>query len=391
MLGLASAGAQPPEASLRDPDPKRRLAAVESIIDQGGSRSLDLLAISCQDGSGAIQQLAVAGIVNFYIPGYVKSGVRGKLAKIGDKIVRNSTEYAVEPWIRIREQDGQAILGVFRNPKSEEAKLEAVKALGSLRYQAALPELLPLLKSKQDALMLAALRAVELSENPAAVEETRFLLRDPNEAIHLKAMTMHGVHRNAGALPDLAEMFARKRSKRSEATALEAIALIASPESRGLLEQNLDNRDGALRGYAAEGLGRMKAKDLEERLAALFANEESMRARLGQAFALVQLGRRESGALAPFDYLFNTLNSLAWRGIARAYWMELAREDEVRARLREKLNEATKAEKVELAGILARTGGAEEVELLEKMMRDPDGDIAQEAIKATKLLKSRLP
>jgi HEAT repeat protein len=374
-----------------DPDPAVRLAAVERIIEAGGSRVAEQLRPSCRDGAGDVQRLAVAGIVNFYIPGYVRTGVRARLARIGDKIVRNKNEFAVDPWVQVREEDGEAIRGVLLDPKSPEAKLEAANALAALRYKPALPDLIPLLKTKQDDLMYAAVRAIELSGDKAAAQETVFLIRDLNEQIHLRVMSVNGVVRNEGALPDLAEVFHRNRNARSQAGAMEAIAMIASPESAGLFEQNLNHRDPAVRGYAAEGLGRIRSQPHKTKIEEMFQGERAMRARLAQAFALVYLGKDEAGELKPFDYLFNTLNSRAWRGVAKGYWEELAREAAIRDRLRNKIPEATNAEKAELAMILARSGDRSDMPSLEALARDRDPQVAQEAIRATKVLQTRLP
>ncbi len=380
-----------PDPRQLDPDPAVRLAAVAALIDTGGGRSAEMLRTSCRDGSGEIQRLAIAGLVNFYIPGYVKKGVHARLNKLSDKIMRNSGEVAIDPWIQIREADGDAILGAFRDPKSPEAKLEAARALGTLRFRKALPDLYPLLKSKDDALMLAALRAIENSGEKAAAQETVFLLRDLNNRIQLAAVSINGLARNEGALADLAEVFARNRSAKSRAAALEAIAMIGSPESEGLFRQNLDDKDPAVRGYAAEGLGRIGAREQQPVIEARWQEESAMRARLGQAFALVQMGNREEAEASPLTYLFNTLNSAFWNGVARAYLQELARHDDIRSLLRAKIAEATSAEKIGLAAILAKEGTRDDLAALEALAHDKDPNVAQEGIKATKTLGARLP
>lgn len=383
--------AQDVDPKLYDPSDAVRLAAVEAIIQAGGSRAPEQLRVSCKDGSGDIQRLAVAGIVNFYLPGYVKSGVKAKFSKIGDKIVRNNTEWLLDPWIRVREEDGDAILGVLRAPKSPAAQLEAAQALGILRYKKALPDLYPLLKSKDDPLMLAALRAVETAGDKAAAQEALFLVRDLKEPIHLRVMAIQGIFRNEDALPDLAEMFTRGRNAKSRAGAMEAIAMIASPDSKGLFEQNLNHKEPAVRAAAAEGLGRLATVDKKADLEKLFEEEGSMRPRLGQAFALVRFGDRSETDASPLTYLFNTLNSVAWKGVASAYLEELARDENVRLALRGKIIEATSAEKQGLAGILGKVGTELDKATLDALANDKDPKVAQEGLKAAKALHARLP
>lgn len=375
----------------RDTDPAVRFAVAEALIDAGGIESADALRVSCTDGAAEVQRMAVAGIVNFYKPGYVKKGIRARLNAVGDKITRNTTEPLVDPWVAVRAEDIAAVRGVLLNGTNRDAKLQAAQALATLRAKAALPDLYPLLKSKDDGMMLAALRAIEVAGDKAAASETIFLLRDLNDKIQARAISINGVFRNEAALPDLAEVFSRGRSVSSRAAALEAIAMIGSAESKGLFEQNLDNREDKLRGFAAEGLGRINSSESAAKIEGLYKTEGSPRARLGQAFALVKLGNRDKGDFAPLTYLFNSMNSAAWHDYAETYLGELCRMDDVRALLREKVPTANRAEKMGLARILAAEGKAEDKAIVDALANDRDSQVAEEGIKAAKALGARLP
>ena len=375
----------------RDPDQTVRYAAVEALIDAGGVQAVDALRTSTEDGAAEVQRLAVAGIVNFYKPGYVKKGVRARIGAVGDKIVRNTEEPLIDFYVQARAEDIAAVRKVLLNGASRDAKLQAAQALGTLRAKAALPDLFPLLKSKDDAMMLAALRAIETSGDKAAASETIFLLRDLNDRIQAKGISINGVFRNEAALPDLAEVFARGRSSQSRAAALEAIAMIGAPESRGLFEQNLENREDKLRGYAAEGLGRTGTPDSIPKIEGLYQNEGNQRARLGQAFALVKFGKIEITEFSPLTYLFNSLNSAAWHDYAETYLRELCREEEVRKVLRAKIPAATRSEKMGLARILAFEGTAADREIIDALAHDRDAAVAEEGIKAARAMSAKLP
>ena len=375
----------------RDSDPAVRYAAVEALIDAGGVQAVDALRISCEDGAPEVQRLAVAGIVNFYKPGYVKKGVRARISSVGDKLARNTDEPLIDFYVQARIEDIAAVRKVLKDGASRDAKLQAAHALGTLRARSALPDLYPLLKSKDDAMMLAALRAIETSGDKAAASETIFLLRDLNDRIQAKAISINGVFRNEAALPDLAEVFARGRSNPSRAAALEAIAMIGAPESRGLFEQNLGSRDDKIRGYAAEGLGRTGTADSIPKLETLYQGEGNQRARLGEAFALVRLGKRENTEFSPLTYLFNSLNSAAWHDYAEVYLRELSREEAVRKELRAKIPAATKSEKMGLARILAFEGTAADREIIDALAHDRDTAVAEEGIKAARAMSAKLP
>lgn len=375
----------------RDPDPSVRFAAAEALIEAGGVESVDALRVSTEDGASEVQRIAVAGIVNFYKPGYVKKGIRAKLGAVSDKITKTPNEAVIDSYVQARPEDIAAVRKVLLNGASPAAKLQAAQALGSLRAKSALVDLYPLLKSKDDPMMMAALRVIELTGDKAAASETIFLLRDLNDRIQARAISINGVFRNEAALPDLAEVFARGRSPQSRAAALEAIAMIASPESRGLFEQNLENRDEKLRGFAAEGIGRLRVPELKAKLEELYKGEGNSRARMGQAFALVQLGQYDTGEFSPFTYLFNLMNSAAWHEYAEAYLGELSREDEVRKLLRAKLGDATRSEKMGMARILSREGKASDREAVDALAHDRDSAVAEEGIKAARALGARLP
>lgn len=373
----------------RDEDPSVRFAAAEALIEAGGVESVDALRVSTEDGAAEVQRIAVAGIVNFYKPGYVKKGIRAKLGAVGEKITKTPNEAVIDSYVQARPEDIAAVRKVLLNPASPAAKLQAAQALGSLRAKSTLVDLYPLLKSKDDALMMAALRAIELTGDKAAASETVFLLRDLNDRIQARAISINGVFRNEAALPDLAEVFARGRSTQSRASALEAIAMIAAPESRGLFEQNLENRDEKLRGFAAEGIGRLRVMESKAKLEELYKGEGSLRARMGQAFALVMLGQLESAEFSPFTYLFNLMNSAAWHDYAEAYLGELSREDKVRDLLRTKLATATRSEKLGLARILAREGKASDRDTVDALAHDRDAAVAEEGIKAARALSNK--
>lgn len=374
----------------RDPDVSVRFAATEALLSVGGAQAADALRTSCQDGSAEIQRLAVAGIVNFYIPGYVKPGVRGKLSELASRLKR-SEEPVVDSFVKVRGEDIEAIRRVLREGSSAEAKLAAAQGLASLRAKNALPDLYPFLRSKDDAMMLASLRAIETAGDKPAAQQTVILLRDLNDRIQLRAIAINGVFRNEAALADLAEVFARGRSPKSRAAALEAIAMIASPESRGLFEQNLTAKEGSLRGLAAEGLGRLGAADLKAKLEELFSAEGDMRARLGMAFALVKLGKLDTSEFSPLTYLFNSLNSAAWHDFAQTYLSELAREPAIRLALAAKLPGATKSEKIGLAWVLSLEGSAADQAAVDSLSNDSNPEVAREGIRAARALRARLP
>ena len=108
------------------------------------------------------------------------------------------------------------------------------------------------------------------------------------------------------------------------------------------------------------------------------------------AFALVSLGSSATTELAPLSYLVNTLNSRSYRNVAEPYLIETARDEAVRNALYGYLKNSTREEKSGLARVLAASGDRNSLPQIEWMTKDPDPEVAQEAIRAMRILQARL-
>ncbi len=63
--------------SLSDPDVGVRVEAVKALIQIGGPKTLDGLVRAAGDNDAEVQIRATDGLVNVYLPGYVKTGLSG--------------------------------------------------------------------------------------------------------------------------------------------------------------------------------------------------------------------------------------------------------------------------------------------------------------------------
>ena len=174
-------------------------------------------------------------------------------------------------------------------------------------------------------------------------------------------------------------------------TALTALAMMPDPQTHGVFLSYLNDKDDNMRAAAAEGLAR--AKDPKDLLAVnkAFEDEPKPKAKLGFAFALVGLGRRESTANSPLYYLVSQLDSKGYHDVAQAYLTELARDDETRKALYPYLQQgnATKDQKIGLARVLAASGDRDSTSYLETLSHDGDSEVAQEGLRALRTLRSR--
>ena len=384
------------EPYLSDPDLDVRREAVKAIVDIGTQASLDPLIKATRDNDPEIQIRASDGLVNFYMPGYVKRGLTASVQRVGTSIkgkFTDTNDLVVDPYIHPRPEVIVALGHLASGGASKEARANAARAVGILRGREALPDLEQAARSKDSDVIYEALVAMEKIRDPSAGPQIAFLLHDLQEKVQLTALEATGLLQNRAALNDLRDVLDRSRNMKVKRAALTAMAQMPDPQLHGIFVTYLDHKDEGLREAAAEGLGRLKDPVDLPNLQRAFENENKTEPRLSDAFALVNLGKHGMGEFDPLRYLVNNLNSAAYRGVARPYLIELARDPAVRQALYPALTApgATKDEKTGLAEVLAASGGEDAVAPLQALSQDPDPEISQAGLRAVKNLHARLP
>ena len=278
-----------------------------------------------------------------------------------------------------------------RGGASMESRANAARAIGVLRGQAAVPDLIQAIKTTKDSqVIFECLIAFQKIRDRSAAPQLTFLLRDLDERVQAAAVETQGLLYNMDALPQLREVLARTNKKPVRRAALRSIAMLPDPHSRSVLQKYLEDEDEELREAAAEGLGRIgDAQDLPV-LEKRFAEETKNSPRVSAAFALVMMGKTEMSEFSPLRYLVNTLNSSSRAMEARALLIEAARKPEVRRPLHDSMIRGTSDEKIYLAQVMAASGDSEQLPLLERLSRDPDVKVAQEGLRALRILKARV-
>jgi HEAT repeat protein len=381
------------QALLKNQDLDIRFEAVKSIVDIATQRSLDPLIEATGDNDSKIQIVATDGLVNFYLPGYVKGGIGGAFERVGRGVKSKFTDtndQVIDPYVQVRPEVIVALGKVARGGTSMEARAHAARAVGILRGSAALPDLFDALKSKDNAVMYESIIAIQKIRDKSAAPKIRYLLRDLNERVQLAAIETTGLLDNRDALPDLAGVLNTSKSAKVRRAALTSIAMMPDPANRPLYTTYLTDRDDAMRAAAAEGFARLKDPADLKAVQQAYEDENKISPRLSMAFALVSLGKTEVSELSPLQLLINTLNSAAHQGEALAFLVELARDPKIRASLYPALTGGAKDEKIYLARVMARSGGADSVPPLEKVSRDTDSAVAQEGVRALQNLRARL-
>jgi HEAT repeat protein len=374
------------ETYLSDPDVDVRREAVKGIVDIGTQRSLDPLVKATADSDPEIQIRATDGLVNFYVPGYVRTGLTASLRRVGSSVKAKFTDtndLVIDPYIQPRPEVVVALGRVASGGASMESRANAARAVGILRGRQALPDLEQAIRSKDSDVIYEALVAIEKIRDPSAGPQIAFLLHDLKEKVQVTAIEATGLLSNRAAVNELRDVLDRSRNFKVKRAALTAMAQMPDPQLHGVYVTYLNHKDEGLREAAAEGLGRLKnPADIPE-LERVFGGENKTEPRLSMAFALVNLGHLGMGEFDPLRY----------RGVSRAYLTELARDPGVRQALYPVLKEpaVTRDEKTGLAQVLAASGGQDAVAPLEALSQDPDADVSQEGLRAVKNLRAHLP
>jgi len=384
------------EPYLSDPVLDVRLEAVKAIAYIGTQRSLDPLTKALNDNDPEIQIRATDGLVNFYLPGYSRTGVGASFRRIGDSIKSKFTDtndQVIDAFIQVRPEVVRALGRVARGGASMDSRANAARAVGILRGRDAIPDLAEALRSKDSQVMYESLIAFQKIRDPAAGPRVAFLLRDLDEKVQIAAIETTGLLANRGALNDLRDILDRTKKMNVKRAALTAMAQMPDPQLHGVYLARLADKDEGLREAAAEGLARIKNPDDRPKVESAFSLEKKTGPRLSLAFAMVSLGKRDMGELDPLRYLVNNLNSAAYRGVSRAYLTELARDPENRNALYPALTEstATKEEKTGLAQVLSVSGAQDSIAPLEALSKDSPPEVSEEATRALRNLRARLP
>lgn len=379
-------------ALLTNPDFEIRLEAVKQIDEIDTQYSLDPLIVATRDADAEIQIRATDGLVNFYLPGYLKTGFASSLRRVGTSIKGRFTDtddQVIDPYIIPRPDVIAALGALARSGAKPEARANAARAIGILRGKAAIPDLVQAMHSKDTATIYESLIALQKIRDPEAASSISFLLRDIDPKVQVAAIETTGLLQNKSALPDLVDVLNHTGESKVRRAALTAIAMLPAQSSRDIYARYLGDKDDKMRAAAAEGYARLKNPADLPVLVKAYQDEGKTSPRLSMAFAQAMLGNTALSEFSPLQYLIDTLNSAAYHGEAFPFLVELARDPNVRKSLYTPMLQGTRDEKIYLARVMARSGDKGDVPQLEKLTHDADPEVAQEGLRALRNLQAR--
>src|SRR5882724_1527422 len=125
---------------LKHADTAIRTEAVRQITDIAKLDGLDLLIQATHDNDPEVQMRAVDGLVNFYLPGYVRTGIAASITRVGGSIkgrFTDTNDQVVDPYITVRPDVVAAIGSLVSGGNGMDVRAGAARAAGILRGQGA--------------------------------------------------------------------------------------------------------------------------------------------------------------------------------------------------------------------------------------------------------------
>ena len=204
-----------------------RLEVVKQITELHTPGCVDLLILATRDNDPEVQIRATDGLVNFYLPGYVQTGVGASLKRVGTGIkgkFTDTNDQKIDPFVEVRPEVVTALGALVRGGGNKEVRANAARAVGILRGKAAIPDLLEAAHSKDSDVIYESVIALQKIGDKSSGPRIAFLLHDLNSKVQLAAIETTGLLQNQDALPELADVINRARDTKVKREALLAIA-----------------------------------------------------------------------------------------------------------------------------------------------------------------------
>jgi len=388
QMGKAGDAAAVPAlaALITDPSEKVRREVVVALASLRAPQSLDPLIAATKDQDPKVQVLAIQSLAGYYSGEMPSAGFTGfwrrtwRTAK--SRFVEESVR--IDPGVQVDPKVVTALVAVLSDTRALEPSRWAADALGILVAKTAVPDLIKAANSPDPELAVEALNAlVKIRDRSAGPQLVNLLDADSKDVKRQAAVTV-GILRTKDALPKLQSMHENNPDRAVRQKALEGLAYLGSPISAPLFIKALWSPEKNLRILGAEGLARAREASTLPDLEKAVQVEKDAESKLAIEYAITALGKG--------DYLSAVVNELGSKlrgNSAQAYLTELSQDASFLPRLYPYLNSQASDVRRRLCTVLMFTGDASSVEHLERLSRDPNGDVATEALRALRAVRQR--
>jgi HEAT repeat protein len=373
--------------SLRNPDPKVRLAAVQLLRESRHPEAIGPMAALVNDPVDQIQLEAIGAELSFFLVEDVPSKKRVALFVEVRNPGRAPLAFDMGPLaVSARPVPPELVDGLLKAVDDENTKvrIEAIYTLGTIARppltDAAAAQLVKALDHYDPAVRAATARVVARLDVKSAGNGLMKAINDSQAPVRFAAMRALGIMHEGRAVQALSEQFNYYIKGEGAWAALDALAHLADPSSVPLFKAHLADKDAFLRRASAEGLGRAGDTSEVSALEIGAGNDAVEMVRAAMAFALQKLGR---------NYLPRLVESMDSEKTAPQiadYLIELG--PSVAAQLTPHLQDQTPAIRANVATVLGAIGGDATLAALQPLTQDKDRAVAQAATRAIERIKA---
>jgi len=278
-----------------DPDLSVRRQVELTLEEMSDISVLPGLVQFTADSDPAIRDRAIQALVNLHLPRATgPSAALLKLGNLINPWSDEYSDAVVEPDVPVDPSVATA-LRARMSDSEDKIRRHASRGLGIVHADAGIPELLAAAGQDRDSdVRFEAVRALR-KIGDASVGPRLLPVLDLNvDRVHHELITTLGSLRCQAAVPELTRIFEQaKVGDRSRTLALSALADIADPSSRALFLGAKSDKDVSIRLYGNEGLARLGDSSLGTMMSADRLVEKNVRVQAAQAFGLLRMEREE--------------------------------------------------------------------------------------------------
>ncbi len=365
-----------------DPEPKVRYHVIRALLDIRDPSIEPYLGKALNDRDPTNRTEALRSVYAYYLGTTVSSG----LHKVKNLMLFRHFRPQNPPWKKVHSE-------VVRNLRSwllstdESMQIRAIQAVEYLWIYDLTDDIVQLLKQPtSEAIIYAAFRTLGTLKACPQLEQLIDWIRHENDQIMEHAVW--GVAQCGSVSRRIQQQLYQAYTAESRASRqhvyYRGLAQAGVPEAKPLFLQGLTSDDKNIRRWAAEGLGRIHARDRIYDLAVAFLRENDRSARLAMAFALFLLGRKEH--IINFLKAFDDGNDL--RNQAASYTIEYP--DAIVPELFRFFPQLDHKLQERILTIVGRTDSPAVLPHLEKLMNEKDETIAVRAFEALKQVRQAI-
>jgi HEAT repeat protein len=383
VLGNRDAIPKLAEALKKEPKSENRVEIVAALGRIRDKDAIPILADTMRtDLDKDVRSQAIDSLMRLYILIETPGPIRAVFNKARNVLFEPDPP-VVGPEVQVDASAKEALTAVMQKDFNDEVRMEATRALGSLRAKDQIPAMVAALEDPQNrehrAVRAEIVHTLGVLRDPSAGPAVERALHDSDRQIVSEAVLAAGLVGDTAARPTLEQMFRTNPSAAVKSRALESLALLRDPASTPLFESLLDSQNDSYRELSAEGLARLKypgAKDWKQR----FDQEKKPNVRNALAFGLAASGNT--------DYINNLVSALDTRQAyqVEVYLLELAKFDGQLNELYRYLHSTNPKERAGVVRIIGNVGDPSSAEQIRALTNDSNTDVVREAVAALRKL-----